>query len=128
MCVWYVAIQFNALEFGDCFLNEEKSIKITMLSRSDSNKMYRFEWPSTHPHVKFFPSIGHMLGGTTNQILATFSCDTSVALNDVLTCHLHEICVYEDVGYVWDNRYLAVKWKDVPLPSTAPKYIHEYDI
>jgi len=106
----FVATKSNVLKFGDCHINQPRTLAFTMSNRSEHS--LRFVWPDL-PHLKYVPRIGHLHPSGTKDVWVTFKIDRPLRLaeNDV-TCRLSRIVFDRPLDEVadWDDRLKTVKW------------------
>jgi hydrocephalus-inducing protein len=109
VCV-VAAAKSNVLKFGDCRINEPRTLALTMSNRSDQS--VRFAWPDL-AHLKFSPRIGHLHAGSTKDVSVTFKVDrpTRFVATEV-ACRVVNITFDRpsDEAADWDDRLKTVKW------------------
>lgn len=116
------AAKANLVKFGDCAINEPRSLSFTMTNHSRT-ECVRFQWPE-HANLKFSPSVGHIHAGLHKDMTVTFKTDKPVVLNEeVIHCQVSKITFQQDTAHVadWDDRQQTVKWVDVTAgPGVRP--------
>ncbi|XP_059164892.1 hydrocephalus-inducing protein homolog isoform X11 [Physella acuta] len=107
------AAKSNLMNFGDCYINESKTLNLTMTNHSKTDCV-RFQWPS-HPQFKFSPEVGHLHASCTKDISVTFKSKKPEVLNQVpLQCKVTKIVFDKPIEQVcdWDDKIQVVKWVD----------------
>lgn len=56
------------------------SFSFTMANNS-SSKHFRYKWPD-HPHLKFYPSVGHLHAGQAREVVVTFVAAAPVKVDN----------------------------------------------
>lgn len=112
----------NLMKFGDCYINEARSLTLAMTNHSKTDCV-RFSWPD-HSQLKFSPQMGHLHAGCSKDVSVTFRADTTVTLSeDVVPARVVKITFNKPMDQVsdWDDRIRTVKWVDVgpTLTQTA---------
>ena len=109
-CLKLLATKSNVMKFGDCYINEPRTLSFTMSNRS--NNSLRFVWPEL-PHLKFLPRIGHLHPGGSKDVSVTYKVERPSRLteNDV-TCRVSQVTFDRPLDEVadWDDRLKTVKW------------------
>ncbi|XP_059164883.1 hydrocephalus-inducing protein homolog isoform X3 [Physella acuta] len=108
-----MAAKSNLMNFGDCYINESKTLNLTMTNHSKTDCV-RFQWPS-HPQFKFSPEVGHLHASCTKDISVTFKSKKPEVLNQVpLQCKVTKIVFDKPIEQVcdWDDKIQVVKWVD----------------
>ena len=57
----------NLIQFGDCYVNENRTLNLTMTNHSKTDCV-RFQWPE-HPQVKFSPQVRKPLSVVEQKLL-----------------------------------------------------------
>jgi hypothetical protein len=60
--------------------SSSSSFTFSMVNNS-SNKHFRYKWPD-HPHLKFYPSVGHLHAGQSRAVTVTFVASVPVRLDN----------------------------------------------
>ncbi|XP_070194710.1 hydrocephalus-inducing protein homolog isoform X4 [Littorina saxatilis] len=109
----------NLMRFGDCYINEGRTLTLTMTNHSKSDCV-RFCWPE-HPQLRFSPQVGHLHGGCGKDIAVTFLADAPTSMvEEVVPAKVMKITFDKPTDQVsdWDDRIRTVKWVDVgPTPT-----------
>ncbi|XP_052229341.1 hydrocephalus-inducing protein homolog isoform X3 [Dreissena polymorpha] len=111
----------NLIRFGDCFINEPRTLSFAMTNHSKVDCI-RFQWPADHPQLKFLPTIGHLHPNASKDFTIAFKSEKPVTFTEsVVPCKVTKI-TFPKPGMIgdWDDRIRTVKWVDVPTsPSTG---------
>lgn len=59
--------------------SSSSSFTFTMANNS-SSKHFRYKWPD-HPHLRFYPSVGHLHAGQVREVTVTFVASAPVRLD-----------------------------------------------
>ncbi|KAK3085440.1 hypothetical protein FSP39_003318 [Pinctada imbricata] len=109
----------NLIRFGDCFINEPRTLSFTMTNHSKTDTV-RFAWPD-HPQLKFSPQIGHLHPNTAKDMTVTFKAEAPKSFTESpVNCKIVKITFDKPADKVadWDDRIRTVKWIDIP---TSPQ-------
>ncbi|XP_053402100.1 hydrocephalus-inducing protein homolog isoform X11 [Mercenaria mercenaria] len=104
----------NLIRFGDCFINEPRTLSFSMTNHSKTDAI-RFQWPD-HPQLKFSPTVGHLHTNSSKDFTVTFKSDQPKTLQEsAVPCKVTKI-TFSKQGQMadWDDRIRTVKWVDVP--------------
>ncbi|KAK7505819.1 hypothetical protein BaRGS_00003090 [Batillaria attramentaria] len=109
----------NLMKFGDCYINEARSLALTMTNHSKTDCV-RFSWPE-HPQLRFSPQVGHLHAGCSKDVTVTFRADAPKTMTEeVVPARVVKITFEKPIEQVsdWDDRIRTVKWVDVgPTPT-----------
>ncbi|CAH1779299.1 unnamed protein product [Owenia fusiformis] len=116
------AAKSNHIRFGDCYINEPRTLTFTMTNHSKTDCV-RFLWPE-QPQIKFAPQVGHLHAECTKDMSITFKTDAPKSLEELsVPCKITKITFDKPNNEIadWDDRMRTVKWVDVtpPVPATA---------
>lgn len=109
----------NLIRFGDCFINEPRTLSFSMRNHSKTDCL-RFAWPD-HPQLKFSPQVGHLHPNNAKDMTVTFKSDQPKTLKEnPINCKVTKITFDKPQDKVsdWDDRIRTVKWIDIP---TSPQ-------
>ncbi|XP_052816168.1 hydrocephalus-inducing protein homolog isoform X2 [Mya arenaria] len=107
----------NLIRYGDCFINEPRTLTFSMTNHSRSDSI-RFQWPE-HAQLRFTPTVGHLHAGASKDFTVTFRSEKPVTLTEApIPCRVTKI-TFPKPGQVsdWDDRIRTVRWVDVPVSA-----------
>ncbi|XP_035827636.1 hydrocephalus-inducing protein [Aplysia californica] len=105
----------NLMQFGDCYINETRTLNLTMTNHSKTDCV-RFKWPD-HPQLKFSPQMGHLHGSCTKDVAVTFNSDSPKTFAECpIQCKVSKIVFDKPIDQIcdWDDKIQVVKWVDIP--------------
>ncbi|XP_013405663.1 hydrocephalus-inducing protein [Lingula anatina] len=114
------AAKSNHVHFGDCYINEPRTLTFTMTNHSKTDCV-RFQWPD-HDQLTFSPKVGHLHAGVSKDMTVTFKTGEPKSLNESpVPCRVTKVTFDKPVNQVsdWDDRLRTVKWVDVTPPPPA---------
>ncbi|XP_025115052.1 hydrocephalus-inducing protein-like isoform X4 [Pomacea canaliculata] len=109
----------NLMVFGNCYINEPRTLSLTMTNHSKTDCI-RFSWPD-HPHLRFCPQVGHLHAGCSKDVSVTFCTNTpKTMVEEVVAARVVKITFEKPAEQVsdWDDRIRTVKWVDIPPVSS----------
>ena len=120
------AAKSNHIQFGDCFINEPRTLSLTMANHSKTDCV-RFQWPD-HPQLKFSPQAGHLHPTKAKDITVTFKTEEPKNFDkEIVPCAVKKITFSKPMNEVadWDDRVKTVKWVDSssgPSSTSSERY------
>lgn len=98
----FSAAKPNLIRFGDCFINEPRTLSFSMTNHSKTDAI-RFQWPD-HPQLKFSPQIGHLYGNSSKDLSVTFKSDEPKQLQETpVLCKVCKITFNKPPDQVIDH-------------------------
>jgi len=86
----FVAAKPNLIRFGDCFINEPRTLTFSLTNHSKTDCI-RFQWPD-QLQLKFSPQTGHLHCGGSKDFTVTFKSDKPVNLQEsIVPCKVTKI-------------------------------------